>query len=161
MRFWRLTTARRIQDAFSGEGPFRNRMRWNHAGTRLSYTASHLSLAALEQLVRFTPALMRRPHFWYQGEVDDALVERVDVAALPPGWYTSPAPEALADMGDEWIASGRSVTLIVPSAVLRGVEDNVLLNPVHAAFGHVRATITGPSEFRFDERFAAWVQRQP
>jgi RES domain-containing protein len=68
---------------------------------------------------------------------------------LPPDWRTYPAPDRLKDLGTAWIRDGRTVALVVPSAIIPR-EHNVLLNPVHPDFPRIRI---GPaSPFAFDPR---------
>jgi RES domain-containing protein len=61
-------------------------------------------------------------------EFEDTLI--TEVGTLPPDWDDFPAPTSTAAIGDQWVASGRSLVLKVPSAVL-SLEDNYLLNPAH------------------------------
>jgi len=53
-------------------------------------------------------------------------------------------------IGTNWAASGRSLALVVPSAVM-SEEKNILLNPDHERWAEVR--ISSPIEYRFDRRF--------
>jgi RES domain-containing protein len=62
---------------------------------------------------------------------DDVEIERIDAAALPPGWRRYPAPEKLQQVGNEWLEQQRTLVLQVPSAVIPK-EHNYLLNPDHA-----------------------------
>jgi RES domain-containing protein len=149
MLVWRLTTQNDPADAFSGEGAFLFAARWNSAGTRLVYTAQHLSLAVVEQLVHVTPLTMKLPHYYFSIDLPDASIERFDAAALPRNWADQPAPPALQAIGDAWVASARSLALRVPSAVVPG-EDNVLVNPRHPDFASV--ALTAGHRYRFDQR---------
>jgi RES domain-containing protein len=67
-------------------------------------------------------------------EFEDSLIS--EVGTLPPDWDASPAPFSAAAIGDHWVASGRSLILRVPSAVL-SLEDNYLLNPAHPEMSKV------------------------
>ena len=71
-----------------------------------------------------------------------------DVKALPARWRQTRA-ESLHRFGDEWIRDGRSATLLVPSAAIRG-EWNVLLNPAHTEFSKIE--FQDPEPFEFDAR---------
>jgi RES domain-containing protein len=150
MRVWRICKAEHAATAFTGEGATQYAGRWHHAGTPVVYTSASLALAALEQLVHLhRPRLP--PHFvCFVVDVPDALAPiEVRVATLPVGWHRHPGPLALCDIGTRWIASGASVCLKVPSAVVRG-EHNFLLNPRHRDFRRLR--IGKPAPFEFDER---------
>ncbi|MEA2664545.1 MAG: hypothetical protein QOI11_1489 [Candidatus Eremiobacteraeota bacterium] len=75
-------------------------------------------------------------------------------AALPPDWRNVPAPAELRAIGDAWIASDRSVGLVVPSAILPDTlpERNVLINPLHPRFAAVTWRI---DDFAYNARLLA------
>lgn len=64
---------------------------------------------------------------------DDVTPEILDRAALPDGWFGYPPPPECQTIGDAWVSSGRTVALVVPSAVAR-IDCNLLLNPAHPDF---------------------------
>lgn len=72
-------------------------------------------------------------------------------AVLPRDWRNVPAPADLRTIGDAWITSGRSVGLVVPSALLIDdvPERNVLITPLHARFAAVTWRI---DDFAYDPR---------
>lgn len=109
------------------------------------YTASSLPLAILEMLVNSTDL----PSDVVFMTVDLPNPPHVGTALLPPNWNATPAPIALRSIGDNWIASGSSVALAVPSA-LTPIDDNVLLNPAHADFGSL--VIGAPTIITLDPR---------
>lgn len=113
------------------------------------YCSEHASLAVLEILVHLkAPTLL--PHYVLSSvEVPKSAVRVVRVEDLPDGWAESPSPPALRDMGDDWIKSGSSLALRVPSAVIP-IEFNLLLNPAHPDFAGL--TVTGPAPFPLDPR---------
>ena len=80
---------------------------------------------------------------------DDVPVTRLRPRDLPAGWRSHPAPEALADLGSDWAASGRTAVLMVPSPLIPQ-EENYLLSPEHADFRRLR--VGRASAFRFDAR---------
>jgi len=80
---------------------------------------------------------------------DDVARTEIAMAALPPNWRAYPAPERLAELGTEWIRSGRTAVLMVASAIIPR-ERNYLLNPAHPAFRRIR--IDTPERFSFDPR---------
>lgn len=51
-------------------------------------------------------------------------------ATLPVGWEAKPAGRASIAFGTDWIRSGSSALLIVPSVIVPE-ECNVLVNPLH------------------------------
>lgn len=66
---------------------------------------------------------------------DAGALDDVRSIGLPAGWRTDEA-ETQA-IGDAWIASGAALGLWVPSFI-EPTEQNLLLNPVHAAYGSIR-----------------------
>jgi RES domain-containing protein len=81
--------------------------------------------------------------------VPDSLVEDIPDAKLPGDWNVSPVPPSVQRVGDEWISSGRSLALRVPSVIVDG-GFNILINPAHAAFTRLRVDSIVP--FDFDPR---------
>jgi len=75
--------------------------------------------------------------------------DQIDTDALPDNWRTWPAPVYLMELGTEWIISQSSLLLKVPSSVIP-MEWNVLINPRHPEFYHVKKREI--SEFQFNER---------
>jgi RES domain-containing protein len=150
MRVWRLVTGLFIKDAFTGEGARIAGGRWNPKGVPVVYTASSLSLAALELLVHTDADLLPDDLQYFAVDIpDDIAISTVAIDSLPSNWRAYPAPEALQNIGAEWIAKGRSAVLSVSSAVIPE-ENNYLLNPLHADFSRIRWE--KPKPFYFDTR---------
>jgi RES domain-containing protein len=80
---------------------------------------------------------------------DEVRIDEVRESTLPRRWFAYPAPPELQSIGDRWLRRGKSVGLMVPSAIAR-IETNVLLNPNHAEFR--RLSIGVPQELPIDER---------
>ena len=84
---------------------------------------------------------------------DDLHVQQVAVTDLPQDWQSYPAVEALQGFGADWLNTGATVALLVPSVVIPGTS-NVLINPTHPDF---RKLVFQPATgFRFDPRM--WKQ---
>jgi RES domain-containing protein len=107
------------------------------------------ALAAMELLVNLDPGLAPPELLFIAVDVPDGIITTVDIARLPSGWRAYPAPDAVKDIGTEWLKAGTSAALLVPSAVMPD-ERNLLLNPEHAKFRRVK--IGKPSKFTFDGR---------
>ncbi len=151
MLFWRVCRKARAATTFDGEGARRYPGRWNPAEhVPVVYCSSSLSLATLEYFVHVDPDDIPDDLVAIRAELPDAVaVERVEASALPKDWRRYPGPVALKDRGSAWAASGRSVALLVPSAVTP-IENNIVLNPRHpdiAALAHGK-----PGPFEFDRR---------
>ena len=148
LRVWRL--CKRAHAAFDGEGARLAGGRWNRRGTRMVYTSGSLSLAALEILVHCEIALLPADLVAIPADIPASVhVERLDDERLPSGWSRMPPPEALAELGSDWISSARTAVLSVPSAVVAR-ERNYLLNPAHSDFGKIRRG--SPEPFSLDPR---------
>ena len=138
MRVYRLIRARWVSQALTGEGARRYGSRWNPKGVPMVYTASTLSLAALETLVHF--AIGTSPLDYV------ALTIRVPVDAVERVVDKQRPSQAL---GARWAAEVQSLGLAVPSTVVPS-ESNILLNPLHPDFP--RVTLEKQEPFLFDSR---------
>lgn len=146
---WRITKARHADRAYDGEGARRIGGRWNSKGVAMVYASASASLALLEVLVHLEDESLLPAYTLISAGLDEDRIERLDEAALPPGWRSSPAPPELREIGDDWATSLRSVALAVPSAVVPW-ETNLLLNPSHPRFAELR--IDAPRRFELDPR---------
>jgi len=149
MRVYRLIRARWVSQALTGEGARRFGSRWNPKGVPMIYTASTLSLAALETLVHFAIDTAPVDYVALTIRVPDDAVERVANKQLPADWYATPPPAGCQQLGARWAAEAQSLGLAVPSAVVPS-EDNILLNPLHPDFPNV--VLEKQEPFLFDSR---------
>ena len=147
IRVWRIVKAKHAADSFDGEGARRAGGRWNSPGRAVIYTSATISLAVLEMLVHLGNSRILDAYLVIPASFDNAEV--ADVENLPGNWRYYPAPPSLQVIGDQWIESGRSLVLRVPSAVVNR-EFNYLINPAHEAFGTIE--IEEPERFTFDSR---------
>lgn len=143
MVVWRICQA--AYPALDGEGARLFGGRWNSPGTAINYTASTLSLAAIETLV----------HVDIEDAPDDLVYLRINIpdADYPRiGFHELAHPDDVdwfTTRGDSWAKSKQSVALFVPSMVIPH-EYNVLLNHAHADWPQV--TVDPPMPFTFDPR---------
>jgi RES domain-containing protein len=124
--------------------------RWNRRGTRVVYTSSSLSLAALETLAHFDEEEAPDTLVAIPADMpDDVPITRIKLSELVANWRATPPPESLAETGARWAGARHSLVLAVPSAIIP--EDlNYLLNPLHAQFKRIR--VGRPKPFSFDPR---------
>jgi RES domain-containing protein len=61
----------------------------------------------------------------------------------PSTWREQPYRAEVQQVGADWLGSGRSLTLRVPSALVDG-EVNVLLDPGHPGFAALRVQALSP-----------------
>ena len=135
--------------AFNGEGARLFGGRWNGKGTPMVYTASTLSLAALEMLVHLESDQILQAYLCIPIEFGAALCQTLAQADLPTDWHVDPIPASTQDLGNRWVISAASVVLAVPS-VLVPVEHNFLLNPQHPEFSKIK--IGAAEVFHYDPR---------
>ncbi len=150
MKLWRVARSAHSAtgaDAFSGIGGMLVDGRWHSRGRLIVYTARSESLARLEALVHFNPMLAPRLVL-IEASLPDALVSTFR-GVMPRGWDDVPDTGAARSIGDEWIRSGSSAALEVPSIHSKS-ETNVLINPAHRDFS--RLVIGVPIPFTFDRR---------
>ncbi len=140
-----------------GEGSFLFGGRWSSVGTRMAYTSTTLSLAMAEFLAHVnvddfdadTPPSL----FYLTATIPDSSIRTLEQIGveLPSGWDLVPAPDNDAVVGDEWIRSGTSLALVVPSVhiPIATPERNVLINPAHRNFVRVVMSL---DDFAYDKR---------
>ncbi len=145
---WRIVRKKFSADAFNGKGASDYGGRWNFPGTRLVYTAEHLSLAALEMLVH----LRQVDHVGFvcfRAKFGEEIIERVSRQSLGKDWRREPASPLTKDIGTTWAEDLRTAVLEVPSAVIPR-ERNYLINPLHRDFAKI--AIDDSEVFLFDNR---------
>lgn len=153
IRVYRILRKPSSKKPLDGEGAYRFGGRWSSPGTRIAYTAEHLSLAMLEYFVHIETSDPPKDLVVVAADIPDA-VSRIVVAPqhLPPNWRQVPAPPGLAAIGDAFAAERKSAVLVVPSALVPA-ETNWLINPVHPEFREIR--VHAAEAFDYDARFFA------
>lgn len=141
-----------VKTALDGEGARLYGGRWNSPGTRIVYLAGSISLAQLEMLVHLeSNDVLHSRYSIIPAGIPAELVEMLPRERWPRGWRSVNAPPGTRRIGDEWVWSGKSLCLQVPS-VLVPEESNYLLNPAHPAFGQLK--VGRPRSLVFDQRLA-------
>lgn len=120
--------ARAAHPVWSGLGAAMAGGRWNAVGVPVIYAASSKALSMLEVLVQGGD--MAVPRAAVAATIPDEVAIE-DLASLPVGWREIGSPAAMA-AGTEWVVSGRTAVLRVPSAIVPD-EMNYLVNPAHPA----------------------------
>lgn len=132
---WRMTTAKHIDTALSGEGARLYGSRWNPKGVPMVYTASSKSLATLELLVQDGRLLAN--YMMIPVTIPSRMkIERIDPNDLPADWWKPESREQTQLMGANWCRRASSAVLAVPSAVIQ-TEVNYLLNSLHPSFSKI------------------------
>ncbi|MCY4014164.1 MAG: RES family NAD+ phosphorylase [Gammaproteobacteria bacterium] len=123
--------------------------RWHHAGVPVVYLSESPALALLEVIANFDLAPTEFPDNYQLLEVDCGSVAALplDDGQLPEEWTGHRA--LTRRIGSQWLASGASALLKVPSAVVAR-SWNYLLNPLHADAAYV--IVRSSSRHPFDRR---------
>ncbi len=133
--------------AFHGEGARLAGGRWNPPGTAAVYAAGSLSLASLEFLAHFESAEDIPELVCFRLSFEERLMTAIE--RLPADWRQVPTPISTQELGAEWLNSGRSAVLRVPSVIIP-TEYNFVLNPAHPDYHQLQI---GPAEpFSIDPR---------
>lgn len=148
IRVWRITSKRRINNAFTGEGARQYGGRWNRKGIPVVYTAESPALAMLEMFVQDEP--LRAQYMIFPVDIPDRLrIESIEIKQLSKNWRDPDQIESLRELGSNWALSRKSPVLAVPSAVIP-IETNYLLNPLQNDFHLIK--IGKPVSFFTDRR---------
>jgi RES domain-containing protein len=124
---WRISS----HVSLDGSGGLRAPGRWHTRGHRIAYCAPNPATALLEILVHAEIDAEDIPVSFRYLEIDvpDSIsIETLNVEALPGNRRLN--PRATRRAGDEWLRSGRTALLRVPSSIVP-MTWNVLLNPRH------------------------------
>jgi RES domain-containing protein len=150
-RVFRILRKPYSKKPLDGEGAYGFGGRWSSPGTRLAYTAEHLSLAMIEYFIHLDPDDPPDDLMLATAEIPDG-VSRISISpkALPSNWRQSPSPPELAGIGDRFANHARAAILIVPSAPAP-TESNWLINPRHPESSKIRLRSVEP--FDYDQRF--------
>ncbi len=137
MRLWRIAGA--SYSVWSGEGARLHGARWNPPGLPAIYAGTSYAICALEILVHANAHAPPRHLRYVQADLpDETLVERADVTRID-GW-DGPNISAAQAFGKAWLLARRSLVLLVPSVVTKGLDWNAVVNPLHPAFGSISVT---------------------
>lgn len=148
---WRILKAKYRNQPLSGEGARRVGGRWNPRGVPLVYLADSIALATLEVLVHLQDVETLPAYSLAEIRFDASLVRELRTRDLPEDWNAYPHPRSTKALGQEWVDSGSSALLRVPSSVSPR-EANYLLNPAHPDAENVE--VAGVVEHAFDSRLS-------
>lgn len=147
MHCYRLCKAK--YPPLDGYGAYLYGGRWNSPGRAVIYAAASRALAALEFLTGIERHTALGPLQMVTIELADGSVESLEADEMPTHWRTYPAGKSTKMIGDEWLQKAETLCLKVPSVVIPE-EYNILVNPLHVEFKHVK--ITDSKSFEYDNR---------
>lgn len=146
MKLWRISNFASLD----GAGGVLFPGRWHSAGRPIVYTAETPAGAILEILAHIDREDLPQSYQLIEIDADPALAyESVSLDALRENWREQHA--ITRSIGDEWLASNRTLLLGVPSA-LAPHTWNYLINPRHEYFRQLR--IVGIERYPMDGRIA-------
>lgn len=128
---------------FDGTGALLNGGRWNSPGHAITYAAQTYAGALMEVLVHANLRVMPKYHGVIVIDIPDKLsVEYISMETMTSWGTANLRPHRR--FGDRWLAEQRSAILMVPSVVLQGREQNVLINPTHPNFPLIQGSAPTP-----------------
>ena len=136
MKLWRIAaeTRKYAADDLSGTGAAVSPGRWNDEHEAVVYCAPTIAMAVLETAAHIDDAALPLNKYLVEIDVPDGVWlqrEEVHIAALPATWAAIPAGRGSVTFGSDWLASLRSLVLLVPSVIVPE-EPIALINPAHA-----------------------------
>ena len=145
MNLWRISN----HVSLSGEGGMRASARWHSRGRPVVYLAESPAGAMLETLVHLKGRRDKLPRTYTLLAIVAPETMSTERRVIPANAEWKNDLSWSREQGDEWLGSGRTALLEVPSVILPR-SRNFLLNPLHAdaKLIHVEETIT---DF-YDER---------
>ena len=149
MHVYRLCKEIYSTDVLQGHGGRVAAGRWHNQGQRIVYCASSEALAVLELRVHLGRYVPRTPYVMHTLDVPDEDIMDLAAEALPKDWNAIPHTTASRAVGDDWLKSGRSVALRVPS-IHSHSDRNILLNPEHGNMQRTR--VLARHTYQFDHR---------
>jgi RES domain-containing protein len=137
MRLWRIAGAH--HPIWSGEGARLNGARWNPPGLPAIYAGTSYAIAALEIIVHANGDKLPENLVYVEITLPEgAAIERADPAGIK-NWSGADMAATRA-YGKTWLLADRSLALLVPSVVTRGLDWNAVINPHHPDFTRIIVT---------------------
>ncbi|MGH7154862.1 MAG: RES family NAD+ phosphorylase [Acetobacteraceae bacterium] len=140
---WRIATDTPEYEAddLTGKGAQRTGGRWNQKGVPLVYASETRALACLETIVHLNAGGLPLNRYLVAVTIPDDVwvnARRESASNLPVGWDAEPAGHASIRFGTDWIRSGSSAVIVVPSVIIPE-EPNILINAQHPASSGITA----------------------
>lgn len=129
LRVYRVVTADHASEPFA---PVAEGGRWTPPGKPCVYASLSPACAMLEYLAHLDGPAPDRPLLMAVATAPEGTT--LAECNEPSTWRDLPYRPEVQQVGADWLASGRSLALRVPSAVC-DAESNLLLNPEHPGFG--------------------------
>lgn len=142
MLVYRIQKSKYAND-ISGTGSTLVSGRWHQAGKNpILYTSSNVSLAILECLVHL-PTVVKPPSLVLVTiEVPDKGIVKIKTKNLPVNWDKKGYFDDVQQWGTKWLQGLSSLAVIAPSVT--SPDHNILVNPRHPDFSHVKIVDSRP-----------------
>lgn len=154
VQVWRIGYSDALTLAGLGFGSTLGDGRW-HIGCagplQVIYCGSSRALCQLERRVHCNGATPKDMALLRLDIPKDSTLHNVESLGLPADWRSDQS--ATQTIGMDWLASGSSLGLWVPSFV-QPAERNLLLNPAHPAYAGISPAVE-QNPFVFDPRLFA------
>lgn len=140
---WRIATDTPSYEAdnLAGAGAKSTGGRWNEVGAPVVYASETRALACLETVVHLNACGLPLNRYLVEVTIPDDVWEDAQLetaTSLRVGWDADPAGRVSIAFGTNWLRSGASALLVVPS-VIAPEEFNILINPNHADAARITA----------------------
>jgi RES domain-containing protein len=151
VKLWRIAAETRDYAAtdLTGAGAAKHPGRWNDYKEAVIYCAPTVAMAVLETAAHVDDSGLPLNRYLVEIDVPNATWarrEEVDASKLPPTWASIPAGRASVKFGSDWLASARSLVLIVPSVIVPE-EPVALINPAHPDAATIAAKVVRRFEY--------------
>ena len=141
MQAYRLIKKRYADDPLSPQGAKLYGGRWNSKGNGAVYVSDSVALAVLEILVHLRNIGVMQHFMLCEITLDEASVMTLDPEKLPDDWQADSPSYSTMSIGDEWLSSGASLALAVPSTIVPE-QNNLIINPAHDGFEALVSSIS-------------------
>ena len=140
---WRIATDTKDYEAddLAGTGARLGGGRWNDVDVPAVYASETQALACLETVVHLNAGGLPLNRYLVAVTIPAGIWAKARThvpASLPVGWDAEPAGRASILFGTEWLRSGESALLRVPSVIVND-EFNVIINPQHRDISSITA----------------------
>lgn len=151
MKLWRIATETREYQAndLSGRGAASKPGRWNDKGQPVIYCSPTIAIAVLETAAYINPIGLPLNKYLVEITVPCSTWKQrqvIKVGSLPATWDAVPAGVASVLFGSNWLSSGSSPILVVPSAIIPE-ENATLINPKHPLAKGIKARVVRRFEY--------------
>lgn len=137
---------------FAGEGGLFVAGRWNHKGTKAIYCSQSISLCTLEWLSHNGLSVSGFSYYKFSIEIPDELIIKYTISDLPKDWKNTSSPISNRDFAAKNFYDLRGYLAMAIPSVIVPEEFNLVINPLHDAFAHVKKTICFLGKFTAPHR---------